>query len=237
MAQKINPVSFRLGISQVWNTSLQIFGKSFKQYFLVLQKYLQIQRILTRILIKNNLVLDHQEWRFYNNRIFLNIWYSHFKNEKRTKTISFRRIIKLVKQWFSVQLIVYFYLKSNSVITPNLLILYTHYLFNQNLSSKKILWNIAKILEVYLNEEKISWFKSGILKTRLKGFKIRLSGRIDSSRNQMARSIEQINGSLSLTSLKNYVEYKNEKICTKSGICGLQIWLFYEFNYHNEKNT
>ena len=79
------------------------------------------------------------------------------------------------------------------------------------------------ILESQINSNKICYFKSGILTVKLKGYKIRLSGRLEGSKTQMAKSIEQVEGSLPLTSIKNYVEYKKAEIYTKSGICGIQV--------------
>ena len=58
MAQKINPISFRLGITQVWNSTLQIYGKSFSGYFLLLHKQLQIQNFIKRYFQKHGFQLN-----------------------------------------------------------------------------------------------------------------------------------------------------------------------------------
>ena len=231
MAQEIHPIGFRLGIIQVWKSLLQIYGKSFNQYSLLLHKYLQIQRILFRIFLKSNLILNHQEWHISKNFIFLNIYYEHI--DKSRIFINKKFIIKLFKiinQLFLSNIFINFYLKLESEPTVNLISIYTQHLLEQNNPPKKILWNLCKLLEKQEKQEKIHFFKFGIFKVKLKGFKIKLSGRLEGSKNQMAKSMEQSVGSLPLTSIKSYIEYKNKEIYTKSGICGIQIWLFYEIN-------
>ena len=66
------------------------------------------------------------------------------------------------------------------------------------------------------------YFKFGLIKTELIGFKIRLVGRFDGS-NQMAKCFDQTVGTLSLTNLSIFVEYSNTEIHTKLGTCGVQI--------------
>lgn len=231
MAQKINPISFRLGTTQIWESFLQIYGKSFKQYALLLRKYLQLQKTLIRVLNKNNFLLDKQEFKVHKKKVVMNLYYLILPDNKSVyNKIFFKEVIKIVEQWLSLKTVIKFYLKSESKCTTNLITLYTKKLFEQNITPKKILWNLCIFLESHKNSNKVCYFKSGVLTTKLKGYKIRLSGRLEGSKTQMAKSIEQIEGSLPLASINNYVEYKKEEIYTKSGICGIQIWLFYEIN-------
>jgi|GEM_PF-5891287 len=88
--------------------------------------------------------------------------------------------------------------------------------------------NVNKVLNLCLNLNKISYFKKGPFRIKLIGFKIRLAGRFDNSRNQMAKITKYNSGSLSLSTLKNKVEYSKNEIFTKFGTCGFQIWLFYK---------
>ena len=231
MAQKINPIAFRLGTIQIWESLLQIYGKSFKQYALLLRKHLQLQKSLVRLLYNNTFLLDKQEYKIYREKIVISIYYIVLPNKKQIYEKNFfNKIIKIVEQWFSLKTIIKFYLKSESKCTINLISFYARKLFEQNIAPKKVLWNLGIFLESHINSQKMCYFKSGILTVKLKGYKIRLSGRLEGSKTQMAKSIEQVEGSLPLTSLKNYVEYRKEEIYTKSGICGIQIWLFYEIN-------
>lgn len=95
-------------------------------------------------------------------------------------------------------------------------------MLEQKSSPKKILGNLCRLLKVYLNSSRISYFKFGLFKTKLIGFKIRLVGRFDGS-DQMAKCFEQTVGILSLTNLSSFVEYSNEEIYTKLGTCGVQV--------------
>ena len=233
MAQKINPTNFRLGLIQVWKSYLQMYGKSFKQYFKILHKYLQIQNVIIRLFNINNFSLNHQEWKINRKKTFLNIYYSKLPKIQLKATSNnkfFTKVHKIIKQWFLMNVFIRFYLSSDLKPTTNLVVMYVQNLIDQNISSKKILWNLCKLLEKLLNKKKVFLFKKGIFAVTLKGFKVRLTGRIEGSKSQMAKSIEQIVGSLSLTNIKSYVEYKNKTIYTKSGTCGVQVWLFYKIN-------
>lgn len=227
MAQKINPISFRLGITQVWNSTIQVYGKSFNIYFLILQKQIQIQEYLIRFFQLNNFLLNYQEWKIHKNKIFLNVYYSLSFYSKTTRNLLFlKQLSELISRWFSNEIFIRFYLKPQWSSTSNLIVAYTQYLLEQKTTPKKIIWNLCKFLKAYMKSTKISYFKFGVLKTSLTGFKIRLSGRFDDS-NQMAKKFEQTVGSLSLTNLESFIEYSNKEIPTKSGICGIQVWLFY----------
>ena len=229
MAQKINPLSFRLGQFQVWKSFIQFYGKSFNQYTFIFHKYFQIQYLLIKLFLKSGLILDYQESKISKNRVFFNLYY--FKTPRSKKIIDktfFQKISKIIKRWFWMEAIIYFYFKPKVKSTTSLIIFFTKHLLVQNITTKRILWSLCKLLEIHLNSKKISSFKNGFMEVSLKGFRICLSGRIDGSKNQMAKSMEQSIGSLSLNSIHNYIEYKSERIYTKSGLCGLQIWLFYE---------
>nr|AHX02471.1 ribosomal protein S3 [Riquetophycus sp. HSY-2014a] len=229
MAQKIHPISFRLGVVQVWNSTIQFYGKSFNQYYLILHKYLQIQNFLFRLFKKNNLLLDFQELKIKRNKICLNIYYLYLPYVKNFDNyLFFGKISKIINQWYFLPNKIHFYLKSELKSTANLIVIYAQYLLNKNMMHKKVLWNLCKLLQLQLDIEKVCCFKSGLLKIKLKGYKIRLAGRLDGSKNQMAKSIEHTTGALPLTNIKNCVEYKNKELYTKSGVCGLQVWLFYE---------
>lgn len=231
MAQKVNPTGFRLGTAKVWKSFIQIHGTSFNIYRTVLREYFQIQSVLFRLFHKNNFILDSQEMKIGNDIVFLNIYYLNSPSRQKLKKVKFfSNIWLIINQLFKLKVSVRFYLKPELRSTATLVTAYTKYLLEHSTMPMKVLLNICKLLDNNLNSKKISYSKSGIIRMTLKGFKIKLSGRLDGSKSQMAKSIEQSLGTLSLTSLKSYVEYKNEKIYTKSGICGLQIWLFYEFD-------
>nr|YP_009445879.1 30S ribosomal protein S3 [Betaphycus gelatinus]ATX68844.1 30S ribosomal protein S3 [Betaphycus gelatinus] len=231
MAQKINPVSFRLGTTQIWNSNLQVYGKSYKVYSLLSFQYLEIDELIKRILNFNGFSVGYQNWKIGKYKIQLSIHYSELIfTEKKSKLSAFKSIFKILNNWFpgKISLVLYFNNLKDSLFN-NFLVEYTQYLTSINTSSKKVIWSISKLLKIYLKNEKIIFYKKGILKARLKGFKISFKGRLEDSKAQMAKSLQYSEGNLPLNTLKSYISYSNNVIYTKNGTCGLKIWLFYEF--------
>lgn len=85
MAQKINPTSFRLGTNQIWDSSLQIYGKSYNFYFTNFHKFLQIKNFLYRFFNFFNFLLIQEEIKISKNKLFLKIYYSYLPNSKKLK--------------------------------------------------------------------------------------------------------------------------------------------------------
>nr|YP_010395077.1 ribosomal protein S3 [Polyopes affinis]UQJ72518.1 ribosomal protein S3 [Polyopes affinis] len=229
MAQKINPISFRLGTTRVWNSILQIYGKSFKNYFLIVNNQLNLQNFIIRYLKLNGFQLNYHEWKVHKNKTFLSIYFSPSLKNKKLNLTNFKQLSNLLSKWSSNKFIFYFYLNSKWSLTSNFLIFYVKYLIEQKLGPKKVIVTLCNFLQEQLNSSKLMQFKFGFIETKLVGFKIRLVGRFDNS-NQMAKSFDQTVGTLSLTNLTSFVEYSNMEIHTKLGTCGVQVWLFFTPN-------
>nr|YP_010164458.1 ribosomal protein S3 [Polyopes lancifolius]QRM91053.1 ribosomal protein S3 [Polyopes lancifolius] len=225
MAQKINPISLRLGLIQVWDSTLQNYGKLYINYSTILHSQLQIYQFLIHFFSFNKLLLGSKQLSHSSDKVLLNITHSNliqgsdknllvqppgFSNHFNGKILT-RLYLRL--QWFS---------------TVDLVFNYVQYLLKQNIPLNKIFLNLCRLFENQLNSKKILYSTHGPIIGNLRGFKIRLSGRFDNSRNQMAKSIKYKVGSLSLMKLQSHVEFKNSEISTKLGTCGLQLWLFYE---------
>ena len=90
-------------------------------------------------------------------------------------------------------------------------------------SPKKLLQFICKILKTQLQKTKVVYTLNGIKNISLKGFKIEFSGCFEASRSQMSKTVKYASGSLSLTRLKNHVEYSNGLLFTKFGSCNFKI--------------
>lgn len=235
MAQKINPVSFRLGTIQVWSNFFQNYGNYFNPYSLILHRQLQVTDYLNRFFSTRNFIFDQSDWVFSNDKFFLNIQYvQKTKDVDKTNfsTLDSSELLKVTtkttSQWFGIPVSIRLYEKNQWLGTSNLLINYVYFSAKQGNSFKKIIQNICKMLTTHLNTIKISYSTKGVVRLSLKGFKIQLAGRFDNSRNQMAKLMKQSIGSLPLTRLESYVEYSHKEFYTKHGVCGLQIWLFYE---------
>lgn len=230
MAQKINPISFRLGVTHLWTLTFQTYGKTLKFYTHFFHQYLLIYRLLNKIFLLNNYLVINQEWKITKSNVIINVLYSKTPFENINKSIHFLRgLTDLLSFWFKKRIYVCLYLKSSWSLSNRLLIAYTYHLLNKNYTFKRLLWNLCKFLEFYLCSKKLSYCKYGIFKLQLRGFKIQVSGRLDDSKVQMTQSFKQSKGHLPLTCMKSYVVFFHEKIYTKSGVCGLKIWLYYEF--------
>nr|YP_009114039.1 ribosomal protein S3 [Ahnfeltia plicata]AHB62102.1 ribosomal protein S3 [Ahnfeltia plicata] len=233
MAQKINPVSFRLGTIQVWSNFFQNYGNYFNPYSLILHRQLQVTDYLNRF-FPHVISFLTKAIEFFQRQNFLNIQYvQKTKDVDKTNfsTLDSSELLKVTTKQLHNDLesqLVYGYTKNQWLGTSNLLINYVYFSAKQGNSFKKIIQNICKMLTTHLNTIKISYSTKGVVRLSLKGFKIQLAGRFDNSRNQMAKLMKQSIGSLPLTRLESYVEYSHKEFYTKHGVCGLQIWLFYE---------
>ena len=208
MAQKTNPISLRLGKNQVWGSSLQNYGKTKTINFKFFHIQLHILKYLNRISYFNNLSLNRIEWSVSKNRIYLNIYSSHIVSSENFNFHKYKKeILETINQFIFLNIFIRFYFKKSWYSISELIFFYIQYLIKKDFSLKKIIVNINKIFKNCLNLEKISYLKDGPTKLKLVGFKIRLAGRFENSRNQMAKVTKCSSGLLSLTSLQYYTEY------------------------------
>nr|YP_010881003.1 ribosomal protein S3 [Grateloupia cornea]WIA66122.1 ribosomal protein S3 [Grateloupia cornea] len=225
MAQKINPVSLRLGLTQVWDSTLQNYGKLHNNYSVILHDQLQIHQLLTQLFKLNKLILGTKQFNYSENIIKLTAFYSDLD-----RSIS-AELLKSISKWSGNKILIRFYPKLKWFSTANLIFNYAWFLSKQNLPLNKIFWNLYRSLKMQINSKKILRSTYGPIVGELQGFRICLSGRFDNSRNQMAKTVKYKVGSLPLMNLQSYVEFTNSEIHTKLGTCGVQLWLFYKINY------
>nr|YP_010199686.1 ribosomal protein S3 [Gracilaria domingensis]UAD89594.1 ribosomal protein S3 [Gracilaria domingensis] len=231
MTRKINPISLKLGVTQVWDFTVQNYNKLNYYYTFSFLKQLQIENIISKILKINQFSVNDKEFWYFNDKLFLNIYIVDIIGNQSDKYLSLiQKLSKLVSNWFSLEIYLRIYKRIYWITTSNLIISYASYLLEQNKNPNKILWQVCAFLNRHRYHSKIVCSTKGIRVIWLKGFKVRLVGRFDNTKSQMAKSIEQSSGSLSLVSLKNHVEFAQKNLYTKLGSCGLQIWLFYEIN-------
>nr|AYR06679.1 ribosomal protein S3 [Rhodogorgon sp.] len=232
MAQKINPLSFRLGLLQIWNSTLQRYGKLFTPYILMNYRKKQVVNFLIRCLDNKELILSKIEFIILNHKIVINITYLKLEKDDLTekeKLIIIKQLRKNLVQWFNSSIFIYFYYKKNWLNSAILMSNYITILVgNKSDILKKILHNNFKFVQNWAKNKKVIYYKQGIIFLTLKGFKICLSGCFDASRVQMTKTIKYNFGFLPLTKLDSYVEYSYRQIFTKYGTCGLKIWFFYE---------
>nr|YP_010395119.1 ribosomal protein S3 [Grateloupia elliptica]UQJ72560.1 ribosomal protein S3 [Grateloupia elliptica]UYI31675.1 ribosomal protein S3 [Grateloupia elliptica] len=231
MAQKINPISLRLGLTQVWDSTLQNYGKLCNNYATIFHKQLQIYQLLTQLFKLNSFVLGTRQFNCSENSVKLTIFYSNLiYNPNLDKNIS-ANLLKTASAWYGNRVLIRFYSKLKWFSTTSLIFNYSWFLLKQNVPLNKIFWNLCQSLKTQINSRKILHSTGGPIIGELQGFRICLSGRFDNSRNQMAKTIKYKVGSLPLTNLQSYVEFTNSEVHTKLGTCGIQLWLFYKINY------
>lgn len=224
MSQKINPISFRLGLSQVWNSTFQLYGKNLSPYTNFLYLKLVLHNYLERYFNSKQIFLGSTYWFILKEKVILLITYESHLNDNFPKPYKLNLFLHLLTDW---NLKLYLLKQMSWVNTPTLIINYILYNRKKNFTLKKILKRVIFVLNTHLNSKKIVYNNKGPISLKLKGFKIKISGRFDSTRNQMTKTLSNNKGCLPLSKLNSYVEYHNAKIYTTSGSNNLQVWLFY----------
>lgn len=231
MAQKTNPIGLRLGTNQVWDLTIQKYGKKQKSYVNFLKKQFLFNHFFTYHKEFNNAGLVVQKYlteKYSSSKI--NFVYSTnlcSPNDTSIKklTVKTKSALENVSK---VEVNINLFYSAKSILTANLLTNYVSYLFRQNVTLKKIVSNLIQFLKYRLGSKKIIYLKNAAQELELIGFKIKISGRFENTRNRMAKTYEQNIGFLSLTCLKNVIEFYNQTIYTKLGTCSFQIWLIYK---------
>nr|YP_009488804.1 ribosomal protein S3 [Grateloupia filicina]AWD77498.1 ribosomal protein S3 [Grateloupia filicina] len=230
MAQKINPISLRLGLTQVWDSTSQNYGKLYNNYSIILHNQLQIYQFLNQFFKFNKLILGVNQFNYSEDTLKLTTFYSGLTHHPDLDKNISAKLSKSVSKWSESRTLVRFYSNSKWFSTVDLIFNYTWFLLKQNITLNKIFWNLCRILKTQIHSKKILHSTYGPIVGELQGFRICLSGRFDNSRNQMAKTIKYKAGSLPLMNLQSHVEFTNSEVHTKLGTCGVQLWLFYKIN-------
>lgn len=229
MSKKINPISFRLGLFQVWDFNLQKYGKNFDIYATLLYKTFQLYDYLDVLTELKDSNINLNEITLKKNKNIINISYLY------KKELVFKNIINLKKEisnnslfLFNSPIFIHLYKESSYVNSANLISNYIVFSLDSKNTLKKVLLNTYKMLSSSFFTKKVSFTKEGLTRFQLQGFKIKISGCFSSSKTQLAKTVQYNFGSLNLTKLCSYIEYSTKNIYTKYGTCGLQIWLIYK---------
>ena len=158
------------------------------------------------------------------DKIILLVIYENCFNSNLLKFEKLNLFLYFLTNW---NLKLYLLKQTSWVNTPALITSYIMYNRKKSSSLKKILKRVTFVLNSCLNSKKIVYNNKGPILLRLRGFKIKISGRFDNTRNQMSKMLSNGGGNLPLSKLNSYIEYHNSKIYTNSGLNNLQVWLFY----------
>ena len=224
MSQKINPISFRLGLSQVWNNTFQLYGKNLSSYTSFLYLKLILYNYLRRYLDSKQIFLGSLYLFILKDKIILLVIYENCFNSNLLKFEKLNLFLYFLTNW---NLKLYLLKQTSWVNTPALITSYIMYNRKKSSSLKKILKRVTFVLNSCLNSKKIVYNNKGPILLRLRGFKIKISGRFDNTRNQMSKMLSNGGGNLPLSKLNSYIEYHNSKIYTNYNLNNLQFWIFY----------
>lgn len=225
MSQKINPISFRLGLFQVWNITMTTYSK--KTDFYYLQKKQILENYLKTFFLKKKIHLGNIYWVISPKKSsLLAICSESFKSLIQIKT-TLKKLSILLNKVFKISFNIYLVKHSRWSSSSELIKGYILFNVSQNLPLKNVLKNTSKLISSQLGTKKVLYTIRGPLNLKLQGFKYQLSGRFDNSRNQMTKTIKYTKGTLPMPSICTYVEYSQTHIYTKSGVCGLHVWLTY----------
>ena len=225
MSQKINPISFRLGLFQVWNDTVSTYNKK-SDFSPLNQKYL-LENYFGSLLTKAGIHVGNFSWVISSNRVLLVITYVDTKESSFQSSNILQRLNGIIRKVFGASSSVYLIKHLSWSSSSELIKAYLRTENNQALPIKNVLRNASKVVFNQLGTKRCIYTSKGPLMLQLSGFKFKLSGRFDNSRNQMTKTIKYGHGSLPMPSISTYSEYSHTHIYTKSGVCGLGIWLTY----------
>nr|AHX02421.1 ribosomal protein S3 [Ceramium japonicum] len=226
MSQKINPTSLRIGQQFSWNITFQNYGKSLMQlmhyhsnffFFLFLTQKLKNQNLL---LANPKFCVFPSKFRITKIAVRLN------SANKYENDIKFLLSLPSLLYWLPKNSVLIIFL-SSSFCSAQILASYFTFLLEKNIIFRRAVTILVNFLETQIKKQKIVYLKFGLKKIKLKGFKIKLSGRFENTKNQMTKKLEYNIGSLSLLSISSYVEFCSLNIYSKLGVCNFKIWLFY----------
>lgn len=217
MSKKINPTSLRLGTQLYWNQIFQNYG--FKKSTETICMLIKINQALTNLPFFLNIIKTVVLPKKQKTFIFI-----HTLNPKQIDQFQ-----KLVPLFWTTN---YIYNSLCFSISARLLTYYARFLFNNHIPLKKILVMLEMALTKNLKKSKLVNTKFGFRLFYLKGFRLSISGRFETTSTQMARTLTQTVGTLPLGKLENYVEFSSTPIFFKLGKCNLKIWLFYSAIEH-----
>lgn len=221
MSKKNKPTIIRLGIHSVKTLINQNYGKSYNLYIYNFFFQQNLHNFVNQYFTKQKSFYSYIEVLWLKNLILINLHY--------IKNMQYLYFIKIMnKFFFKKKICVRLYKKNITNTTSLLLSSYSDFLIKKNITIKKKLLLLIAILNKTINTYKIVYTKQGPIKLVMLGYKITLSGRVENTKNQMAKSISYNCGKISLITLNNQLDYLSTTVYTKLGTYSLSIWLYYK---------
>nr|AIG99494.1 ribosomal protein S3 [Karenia mikimotoi] len=219
MAQKVHPLGFRLGITK--RSKSTWFARRGK-FHKILRSDAKILKIWDELFVKSGKALQSQvvglEIRRQVNLLQLNIRAGLPAQLLERDCAIFHELKKQINDLEGnlqcrVKLIKTLSAEASAIVAARQL---------ADAIEKRVHYNRA-LTQVQRNLEEAMNPTQG-QRARVRGFKIRVSGRLNGSEIARAAWVQQ--GKLPLQSLNADVEYHHEKVETKYGIIGVKVWVY-----------
>lgn len=208
MGQKVNAISFRVGINRSW------FSKWFDQneYLHLIHEDILIRTYLYSILKRMDFLVGDCHIKRSIGHVFITI--SVFNDQKRKSSSSIidtSLIEDLFKKWTKNQIHLSIIKELNYTESASLLAEYISKQLEKRSSSKEVLKKA--IQQIKLN-------------SKIKGVRLNCSGRLDGS--EIARTEWVKEGQVPLHTLKEHIDYAVATANTIYGVCGVKVWVCYK---------
>nr|YP_011017642.1 ribosomal protein S3 [Campylaephora kondoi]WQF69465.1 ribosomal protein S3 [Campylaephora kondoi] len=199
MAQKINPTSIKIGQQSSWLTTYQPYGKSLFRF-----SYFHILQLLSISAFRNPKTLRVLSTLFIlRNTFYCNI-NSIFKQKQVLTSLSFNYLMHSLRV-SRLQLKLY-PVKEITTFSSNIAF-YFQYLVGQKITFRKSFLIVVNLIKDQIGTSKIITLKFGLKKMFLRGFKIQLTGRFETSKLQMSKKLEHTEGSVTLLSANSFIDF------------------------------
>lgn len=205
MGQKVNPTGFRLGVNPHVSWASRWYGHK-KNFASLLHEDRQIRDYLDKQTENVGVKVIIDRMPLYIHITLITHKPGVLIGKKGQKTEQFNRDISKIAGGKPIKC------EIKQEKQPNLSACILAYSIGDNLQ-KRVTCRKAMI---YASREAI---KAGAL-----GVKIQISGRIGGA--EIARTEWHKEGKLSLNTLRNYIDYYQHAVTTKSGILGIKVWIF-----------
>ena len=228
MSKQSNPISFRLGLSQNWNTTFNCYNINFIPYINLLYTQIKIKRYITKVLKRYNLIGNIPELIIHSQFFNLTLYYFNKKEFKSDKILKLLKKIYFTSiKWTNSPLIINFYKQQVWTNTSYLLMKYIKFLIKKQNFKYIFRKKIQIKLINQINKKTICYNIFGPKILKLIGIKICCKGRFGNHRSSLSQTYKILIGSLPSLKLNSYIDHNQDYVFTKRGVYGIQIWIFY----------
>lgn len=215
MGQKINAISFRLGLTRTWNSLW--YTKKDNNIRRLVHEDLLIQEYLRKIALKLKFKLANIFIK--RNPTTIWIWIAPYYHKKRYYKLLFKnKILKTIKEFiYRLTGLKHIFILKTKARRRKIHLIRNAYIFAkwiQKLIQKKP-YKLNKFMKKILKKIKRSHF--------VKAIKVQISGR-NRGRARANQKIFTYKG-IPLQSIKEKIDYAFIKAKTKSGLLGIKVWV------------